>query len=223
PFEMRQLQLLGDLAEVGLEVARAVERRTREAGPEDDLTRLAMAYSRTARAVRLTVMLQSKLIKDIKAEDEAGAKARAEADKAAAEQAAVRDPAYQKKARVEAIVERVATARHHGDAPVVDRILRESAERLDDEDLYGDLMDRPLSEIVARLCKDLGLDPDWAELAQEYWAVQEIESGEAGWPLASNRPREAAGGGPRAERSEERVVEGAGGWRYAPTRTSDSS
>ncbi|MGZ3280803.1 MAG: hypothetical protein ACXWKT_20555, partial [Caulobacteraceae bacterium] len=54
PFEMRQLQLLGDLAEVGLEVARAVERRTREAGPEDDLTRLAMAYSRTARAVRLT-------------------------------------------------------------------------------------------------------------------------------------------------------------------------
>src|SRR5262249_44535607 len=82
----------------------------------------------------------------------------------------------------EAIVERVATASH--DEKTVDRLLRESAERLDDEDLYGDLLERPVSELVARLCKDLGLHPDWAELAEELWAIREAGSGRPGWPLA---------------------------------------
>jgi hypothetical protein len=180
PFALRQLQLLGDLAEVGLEVARAVERRARDAGADEDMSRIAMAYSRTARAVRLTAMLQAKLVKDLKADGQAAA----EAEQEAAALKARFDPAYRRKARAEAIVERVAEARHPDDEDRVDHLMRESAERLDDEDLYGDLLERPISELVARLCKSLGLDPDWAELAEELWAAQEIESGEPGWPLA---------------------------------------
>jgi hypothetical protein len=61
----RQLELLGALAEIGLEVARAVERRARDAGPDEDLNAIARAYARAARAVRLTVMLQSRLAKDL--------------------------------------------------------------------------------------------------------------------------------------------------------------
>jgi hypothetical protein len=194
PFEMRQLQMLGDLAEVGLEVARAIERRTREAGPEEDLTRLALAYSRAARAVRLSAMLQSRLIKDIKADAQAAAKARTEAAKAEAERAAEHEPAYRCKSRVENIVYRVAGAGHPGDAPAVARVIREAGERLDDEDLYGDLLERPLSEIVARICRDLGLEPDWGELAQEWWAAQEVESGDVGWPL-SRSPSPSRGEG----------------------------
>src|SRR5258708_40201549 len=69
PFVMRELQLLGDLAEIGLKVARAVEKRIDDAGPDEDLRPVAMAYSRVARAVRLTLMLHSKVIKDRKADE----------------------------------------------------------------------------------------------------------------------------------------------------------
>ena len=186
PFVMRELQLLGDLAEIGLKLARAVEKRIDNAAPDEDLRPVAMAYNRTARAVRLTLMLHSKIIKDRKAEEDPILKARAEAEAEAAKVQARLDPVYQRKVRVEEIVGRVAMARHQGDEPVVGRLMRESQDRLDDEDLYGDLLERPLSELVARLCKDLGLDPDWAELAQELWAVREVESGDVGWPLAGS-------------------------------------
>ncbi|MDB5459102.1 MAG: hypothetical protein JWO72_843, partial [Caulobacteraceae bacterium] len=56
---------------------------------------------------------------------------------------------------------------------------------LDDEDLYGDVLARPFSEVVADICRDLGLDPDWSRLAQEPWARAEIDSGQAGGPLAA--------------------------------------
>ncbi|MGZ3398694.1 MAG: hypothetical protein ACXWKX_05705 [Caulobacteraceae bacterium] len=193
PFVMRQLQLLGDLAEIGLEVARGVERRVKAAEADEDLAPVALAYSRVSRAVRLTLMLQSRLIKDRKADEQAEAKALAEVRAEQAKQEAVRDPVYQRKVRVETILERVALARHPGDAARADRLVREGGERLDDEDLYGDLMERPLSELVARLCRDLGLDPDWSELAEELWAVREVESGAVGWPLAGLVPPRQAG------------------------------
>ena len=41
-----------------------------------------------------------------------------------------------------------------------------------------------MSEIVARICKDLGLEPDWNKLAEELWAKAEIATGDPGWPLA---------------------------------------
>ena len=63
-----------------------------------------------------------------------------------------------------------------------------------------------MGEIVARLCKDLGLEPDWSELSQELWATRELTSPNA---------EALAGGGPRAERSEEPVVEGASQARHA--------
>ena len=241
PFVMRELQLLGDLAEIGVKVARAIERRVDNAGPDEDLRPVAMAYNRTARAVRLTLMLHAKVIKDRKADDATAEKAREEAKD---EEYARSDPAHIRKCRVGQIVNRIAEAEHPDDEEKVDRLIDEADERLDDEDLYGDLMQRPLSELVARLCKDLNLDPDWAELAEELWAVRELESGEPGWPLAAISPtRSVAGGGEpcggqrfgrhanarrrragRAERSEERVVEGEGdaqgvGMQLAPSTT----
>jgi hypothetical protein len=189
-YALRQLQLLGELAEIGLDVARAVERQA--SGRNDDQPEvfqgdLALAYSRVSRAVRLTLMLQAKLIEDLRAADMAGAEERAAAEAEAAKDLERRDPAYQRKARVEAIVERLIEAEHPDEEETVDDVLREAAERLDDEDLYGDLLERPVSELVARLCKDLGLEPDWAELAEEFWAVREVQSGRPGWPLAERR------------------------------------
>jgi hypothetical protein len=107
------------------------------------------------------------------------------------------------------------------DAATVERLEGEAVERLERDDIYKDILSRPLSEIVADLCRDLGLSPDWSRLAEQDWAKEEIEDGKVGWPLAKNRAEKNAtspargGGGPLAERSEERVVERAGQAHYA--------
>ena len=63
--------------------------------------------------------------------------------------------------------------------------MAEAGDRLDDIDLYGDLLDRPISEILARICADIGLPLDWSRLALEAWARTEIQGGQAGAPLAA--------------------------------------
>ena len=193
PLLERQVALLGELAEIGLDVAREIGRQAKAQPDPAALQHIAMAYSRVSRAVRLTLMLQTRLANDLET-----------AAQAQAEDAELFEPAYRHKFRVERIVERQIKAEHDNEADI-DRLAIEAGERLDDEDLYGDVLDKPIGELVALICKDLGLNPDWSKLAEEAWAKAEIENG------VFHLPREAAGGGPLAE---ERAVEGAGG--YSP-------
>lgn len=192
----RQLAVLGRLAEAGLNIALAVERQAMAAeaavegaaaegvasgaAPAD----VALAYGRVARAVRLTVALQARLVKDLQALDEGAARQRirdaAEAgrDRQTAEAA--------RKARVERIVERLIRAEASDEAEG-DRLADEAFERLEHDDIYGDLSARPVSEIIALVCGDLGLSPDWSRLAEEAWAQEELASGAAGPPLTAIR------------------------------------
>jgi hypothetical protein len=162
--------------------------------------------------VRLTGLLQSKLIKDM---DDARARHRLDPD---SEEGMIADAAEAKrldpdrhlhKLRVERIVERVAKKASGHDEDRLDRLVIEAGERLDDDDIYGDVLTKPIGELVALICRDLGLEPDWPNLSQEAWAKEEIESGVAGSPFLPPPPK-VAGGGPLAE---ERGVEGAGGFR----------
>lgn len=175
PLVERQLQVLGRLAEAGLEVAVAVERQARAADDGAALQGLAMAYARAARAVRMSILLQSRLIEDLKARE-------AEAE----------DPEFERseghKLRVERIVGRVARAAFGDDEETVERLAGEAAERLDDEDLYGEVVSRPVGELVALICRDLGLDPDWNRLAEEAWARAEMEGGDPRSPFARPPP-----------------------------------
>jgi hypothetical protein len=139
---------------------------------------VALAYARVSRAVRLSLMLQARLIDDMKA-----------AEAKAADDRKDDDPKARAKLRVDTIVQRVSADQHAGEPVMHEWVLRESPERLNDEDVFGDILERPISESVARLCKQLGLDPDWAELAEELWAVREVESGHVGWPLRNPQPR----------------------------------
>ncbi|MEI9889795.1 MAG: hypothetical protein WDN45_03400 [Caulobacteraceae bacterium] len=45
-------------------------------------------------------------------------------------------------------------------------------------------MSWPVSDLVAAICHDLGLTPNWAHLAAEAWAQDEIDSGPVGEALA---------------------------------------
>lgn len=188
----RKLRLLDRLAEAGVQMAEALTRQA-EGGPVMIEGDLALAYSRVSRAVRLALMLQEKL-------EQAPPKSPESAKPSAP------DEAHDAKCRAGAIVARVAKA-DRSDEEEVDRLVHECDERLDDPDLYGDILERPLSEIVARLCRDLGLHPDWSRLAEELWAQDEMLGDDVGAPLIPYLPREAVGGGLLAQ---ERVVEGAG-------------
>jgi hypothetical protein len=155
----RQLEILGRLAEVGLEVALAVERQVKHADLEPAaLQHLAMAYSRTSRAVRMSIALQSRLIEDLQALDQVQDRARTQREE-------------KRRERIERIVERIAQDAYEDDE--IDELVRETSERLKDDDCYGGVMTRPIGELVALICRDLDLHPDWAKLAQESWARAE--------------------------------------------------
>jgi hypothetical protein len=175
-----QLQFLTRLSQIGMDVAEAIGRQVRGEDPpaKGDPS---LAFARASRAVRLTIALQSKLVEALAAL-EAGPPG---SGHGGVPDDARGDPDYILKARVERIVERAAEAEHPDDARTVDRVVHEAGERLDDIDLYGDLLDRPMSEILARICRDLDLPLDWSRLAQEAWAQTELRGGAAGAPLAA--------------------------------------
>jgi hypothetical protein len=84
-------------------------------------------------------------------------------------------------------------------AEIVERSVREAAERLEAENDFASLMRRPFSEIVDHICRDLGLRPDWSRLAEEEWAKAELAGDAVGEPLAPFKParREAEPNPPR--------------------------
>ena len=160
PLVERQVEALGELVGIGLKIARAIERQVDAvgSGPEAiaELGAAAIAFARVARAVRQTVMLQSRL-----QEQRSAAAARAGA----------------LRSRLGRIVRR-AVEDEHDDAERVERLCAEAAERLEQE-RYGDVLARPLGEIVADICRDLGLDPDWRGLAGEIAAAEAFARGDA--------------------------------------------
>ena len=224
----RQAELLERLSQAGERLALTIEAEAAEARAGGLPLRedAAMTFSRVARAVRMSVMLHAKLLRDMdELETRGEAKAR-EANDAAAEEQDRKDPLYRYKARVEHVVHRVARA-HTGDEDEAQRLIDEAGERLDDDDIYGDLLARPIGELVALICRDLDLDPDWTRLAEEAWAKEEIATAPPGSPFL-HLPHEVAGfgqshaidpDGPLAERSEEPAVEGEG--RRTPPTTPD--
>jgi hypothetical protein len=152
PLAERQIEALGELVGIGLKIARAIERRVDEAGPEAplaDLNAAAIAYARVARAVRQSILLQDRL-------------------KAGQDAAAGR--AGDLRSRVAGIVRR-AIEDEHDDAEQVERLAAEAAERLEQEHDHN-VLTRPVREIVAGICKDLGLHPDWMGLAEDIAAAQ---------------------------------------------------
>lgn len=79
----------------------------------------------------------------------------------------------------------------------VEHYCREAAEHLEDESdgerEFEEVLRRPVSEIVAHLCREIGLRPDWTVLSREAWALQELAGDRVGAPLAPYRPAEGTG------------------------------
>jgi hypothetical protein len=54
-----------------------------------------------------------------------------------------------------------------------EHLLVDLQERLADGDEEADFADRPLGEMVARICRDLGVAVDWSRFKDEDWAIAE--------------------------------------------------
>ena len=64
-------------------------------------------------------------------------------------------------------------------------------ERLEDPRDIEDFEDLPASALIARICADLGIEPDWSLWEDEDWAVQETQDRVRGSPFAAIRSAES--------------------------------
>jgi hypothetical protein len=191
PLLEEQVRALGELAQMGMSLSRAIIRQATEPDAAAVIQGdVALAFDRVALAVHRTYALRAKLIAEIKAWEETAARRarQAERDRDHLDDAAETVT----RERVKRIVRRAIEADDRGDRET-ERLCEDAEERLDDSDIYGDLADRPFSEIVAQICHDLGVTPDWSRLAQEAWAREEMEHGPVGEPLARWRATRDAG------------------------------
>jgi hypothetical protein len=140
----RHLAMLARLAEIGMEIAEEAGRQAPgEAGKGPQAADPALSFARTARAVRLTIALEARL---------------------AADRLATRRPeAARRRDRIHTKVERALEA-ERDDADEVETLATAAWEQLTETD-DADLLDRPIHEVVARICADLGLSPAWAASA----------------------------------------------------------
>jgi hypothetical protein len=180
----QQMWTLGRLAQAGLNMALALEAQALAAHPDaagdqgpqpygaptpapvsldfalPDPGQLALAFTRVSRAVRMTLALQARLLKA----GDGGAHAMAS-------KAPSPPPAETRKQRVDragAILRRLI-ATGEGDAFEAMDMMERATERLSDPDITGELLDRSLPDLIAAICRDLGLSPDRAELEGEAW------------------------------------------------------
>jgi hypothetical protein len=116
---------------------------------------IALAYARVSRSVRLSICLQSKLVKDLETLH------RTQQYRAGWKERQVEG------ARKEAVA-RVALSLAYAEKPDQERAdsFYKAAQGWLRTDRYADAAERPMSEVVAQICKDMGLTPNWTFLAR---------------------------------------------------------
>jgi hypothetical protein len=199
----RQLQTLDRLAQMGMAIAGAIQQRaTDPAAADAAVQHAAMDFARVSRAVRMTLALQSKLVRDFKTPAKA-----APADKDDDKPAKIIDyevywadgepltPAARRRVLRES-VRGVAQARGL-DAETVERLEAEAVERLEREDLSPDGRargDMAFRKIVPLICEALGLNGDEdGALAPEPCSAARPEDWEPpSSPSSPSQPRAAA-------------------------------
>ena len=191
----QRLAMLRELAEIGMRLARGVERRAEE--PEAARSDVGLVFSRIARAVRQTLALEARL--------EAELQVRAREEEGAAHDLRVRQayaPISQRSHLVRRAVGQAIEA--DADADDEDEDRREQLfdaldEQLDDREDDADYLDRPIGELVALICKELGVRADLSLWEDEAWAREEAAARPEPPPDPSREPetgREAPGDAP---------------------------
>ena len=164
----QRLRALQELTEIGMDFARALQRKTKT---EEDLAGPAESFARVSRAVRLTISLEAKTDQALR-DLQAGVAREAEARRAETVRRAAEAETARRAARRDSVRDLVIEAAEREISDVEALCALEDAlnERLEDDLAYEDLEGPPLREIVGRLCADLELAPDWRRWTGEGWA-----------------------------------------------------
>ena len=184
----RRLRLLEELSEIGMELARALK-----PGPDADKTAAeapgkdpAAAFAPLSRAIRLTLALEARTDQDLRDLKAGVSRARKEARAKAAHDCGAREQ------QVRELVLNVAE-RECETLEAFDEISEALQERLDYDEAYDESGQRPVRQTVERLCKDLGLTPDWSRWAGEGWAYEETPTRPRFSPFHQPSPRPILG------------------------------
>ena len=154
---------LRQLVAIGMDMARILHDQAKDAqvsdpgviGPD-----LSLRFHRISRSIRMTLELDAKLA--------AGFQAQAKERKAT--------ELTERKALAKEAVSRQV------DRDTPDRDLhRERSDRIEREDLE-DFAGKSVSEIIAIICADLGITPDWQAWSLEAWAIEERRTEVPGSP-----------------------------------------
>ncbi|HMG50620.1 MAG TPA: hypothetical protein VK597_08470 [Inquilinus sp.] len=174
---------MAQLIEIGMALAETLRPQAgaaTEAGPEPAATEPvpaaadpALRFSRIARVVVLAVTTEGWIIAD----------RRKRADEMAA--VAARGDKVRRVMRVERLMEEAITRARPDEDDAAD-LRDELYWRFEDLDPEVDLDfgDRPIGETIDRLCRDLGVEPDWSWWAKEDWAIAEARDKPHGSPYA---------------------------------------
>jgi len=188
----RQLAALDRLADMGMAIAARIERRvtaeTPEAEPDNLLHHASLDFARVARAVRLTFAMQSRLIADFKKPPPRAADAtdNDEDDEfdGGVDVYWLGEPTPAEEQRRQVVRDTVKTVAQRAQlgSQEIERAESEAGERLENEASCGDILNRPIGELVALICQDLGLEPDWSGFADKRWAQKEMADEPPGSP-----------------------------------------
>jgi hypothetical protein len=164
-------EILGELAELGLMLARDLAVQARAARDHEEKVALVTAFQKTSRAVRLTLALNDKLDRQAERDAaDAAREARAEAADAAlresrivkAAQAALVDmtdpsPAENQKRRVRAVLNRLLWNEAEGDQEEYEVLLEDLDARLYEAEDAPGFADLPIEVVARKLKADMRL------------------------------------------------------------------
>ena len=173
----RHLRMLGRLADIAMNLAEALGRKaeaqieapTEATAPPAAAQDANTAFGKMAQTVRRTLALEARLAAGVKAGR----------DSLIAERAARRATCGEAHAtaKTEAILDGLHDA-YAVDTPQaeyeekIENLMEDTREHLRDADEFRGYLDRPVGETVAKLCAQLGLDPDCCALEAGDWRVR---------------------------------------------------
>jgi hypothetical protein len=162
--------MLGEIAELGLMVARELAVRVRESEDVQETGVLAEAFQKVSRVVRLTLALDFKLDRDFARDAREAAREAEQAEAKAAEKAQLAalgfapptasGPLEARKTRVSNLVNRLIWNECEGDSEDYEVLLDDLTARLDEAARSPDFEELPIEELARRVIADMGLQGD---------------------------------------------------------------
>ena len=209
----RDVRRLDHLADVGMEMALELRRRL-YAQADGDATaleasvgELTLSFTRAARAVRQSVALKDRIdeARQARLDGEQAAREAAEAEEEKARPATGFERKLQVHELIADAIEDAAVDEGYADREA-ERLFEALHERLEDPADEADFEDRPIGELIARICRDLDFTPDWSAWELDDWALDEAEQRTPGSPYAPTTGRRRLT--PPWEKAEKAAAEG---------------